>query len=290
MMRGRGLWKLAASAGCVLAALFAAAALSPKRTVGPCTRTGDPAMLRDVPEASGLAVSRRSEGLIWTHNDSGNDPVLFAIDATGTVQGRVRLPISTRDWEDISAAPCPAGNCLYISDIGDNELVRKSVRLFRVPEPDPQARQSGRPDVFTVTYPDGPHNAEASFIADGRLFIVTRDRTGGLYRSTSLLGDGGDVMLERIAELGLAAVTDAEASPDQAAVVVRTADELVMYRTADLIRGGRVARGLRIPIGGLREPQGEAIALADDGTIYLASEGRPWNPAGRLVSLRCSAS
>lgn len=285
-----GLWKLAALAACVLAALFVAAALSPKRTVGPCTRTADPAMLREVPEASGLAVSRRREDLIWTHNDSGNDPVLFAIDASGTVQGRVRLPISARDWEDISAAPCPAGNCLFIADIGDNELVRKSVRVFRVPEPDPQARQTGRPDVFAVTYPDGPHNAEASFIADGRLFIVTRDRTGGLYRSTSLLGDGGDLTLERIAELGLAAVTDAEASPDQTAVVIRTSDEVVMYRAADLVRGGRVAHGLRIPIDGLREPQGEAVALGNDGTIYLASEGRPWNPAGRLVSLRCSAS
>jgi len=270
--------------------LLAAAALSPKRTVGPCTRTRDPANLRDVPEASGLAVSRRREGLIWTHNDSGNDPVLFAIDATGAVQGRVRLPISARDWEDISAAPCPAGNCLYIADIGDNEMVRKSVRVFRVPEPDPQALQTGRPDVFTVTYPDGPHNAEASFVADGRLFIITRDRTGGLYRSTSLLGDGGDITLERIAELGLPAVTDAETSPDQTAVIVRTSDELVMYRAADLVRGGRVAHGLRIPIDGLREPQGEAVALAGDGTIYLASEGGPLNRAGRLVSLRCAAS
>lgn len=285
-----GLWKLAASAACVLAALFAAAALSPKRTVGPCTRTADPAMLREVPEASGLAVSRRREGLIWTHNDSGNDPVLFAIDAAGKVQGRVRLPISARDWEDISAAPCPAGDCLYIADIGDNDLVRKTVRLFRVPEPDPQAAQTGRPDVFTVTYPDGAHNAEAAFIADGRLFIVTRDRTGALYRSTSLLADGGNLTLERIAELGLAAVTDAEASPDQTAVVIRTSDELVMYRAADLVRGGRVAHGLRIPIDGLREPQGEAVALAGDGTIYLASEGGAWNPAGRLVSVRCTAA
>jgi hypothetical protein len=290
LLRSRGLWKLAASAACVLAALLAAAALSPKRTVGPCTRTRDPANLRDVPEASGLAVSRRREGLIWTHNDSGNDPVLFAIDATGAVQGRVRLPISARDWEDISAAPCPAGNCLYIADIGDNEMVRKSVRVFRVPEPDPQALQTGRPDVFTVTYPDGPHNAEASFVADGRLFIITRDRTGGLYRSTSLLGDGGDITLERIAELGLPAVTDAETSPDQTAVIVRTSDELVMYRAAELVRGGRVAHGLRIPIDGLREPQGEAVALAGDGTIYLASEGGPLNRAGRLVSLRCAAS
>ena len=241
-MRGRGLWKLAASAACVLAALLAAAALSPEthgRPVHAHARSGESAR-RSRSEWAGSEPAAR--GLIWTHNDSGNDPVLFAIDATGAEQGRVRLPISARDWEDISAAPCPAGNCLYIADIGDNEMVRKSVRVFRVPEPDPQARQTGRPDVFTVTYPDGPHNAEASFVADGRLFIITRDRTGGLYRSTSLLGDGGDITLERIAELGLPAVTDAEASPDQTAVIIRTSDELVMYRCGSRSRRARRAR------------------------------------------------
>jgi hypothetical protein len=43
----------------------------------------------------------------------------------------------------------------------------------------------------------------------------------------------------------------------------------------------------RIPIGGLREAQGEGVAL-DDGTLYLASEGRPWTGGGSLLTLRCT--
>ena len=96
-------------------------------------------------------------------------------------------------------------------------------------------------------------------------------------------------MLERIGQLGLEeeVVTDAEASPDEALVVVRTSEAVIIYRTADVIRGGTVPYRLRIPIGGLREPQGEGVALDTNGMLYLVSEGRPWNRAGRFISLRC---
>lgn len=301
-MRGRGLWKLAASAACVVAALFAVAALSPSKEAGPCTVVNEPAMLRDVPEASGLAVSRERPGVLWTHNDSGNAPDLFAIGEDGTVRGRIRLPIRTRDWEDISAAPCPRidgdegkpRHCLFIGDIGDNEMIRKSVQVYIVPEFMPGTAATGRPLTFDVTYPDDAHNAEAMFIAGGHLFIVTKDRAGVVYRSTSPLGDEGNVTMQRVAQLDLTGVTDAEASTDEQSVAVRTSDEVAIYRAADLVDAPRptiesdsLTPFARIPIDGLKEPQGEGVALGDGGMLYLASEGRPWNRAGRLISLRC---
>lgn len=286
-MRIRGGRTLVVSMCCVVAAFVAVAWLSPKRTAGPCTRIGDVALLRDVPEASGLAVSRRRPGLLWTHNDSGNATELFAVDASGSPLGRVRVPIRTRDWEDISAGRCPTGQCLYIGDIGDNEFARRNVLVWRVPEPAPDDRETARPDAFTLTYPDGPHNAEALFVVDMTVYLITKDRTGVIYRSTTALGDEPDVRMERIGELGLAVVSDAEASPDGQSVVVRNANEAIVYRTADLLRGGSALSGWRIPVDGLREPQGEGVAL-DGDVLYLASEGRPWSRAGRLLSLRCS--
>jgi hypothetical protein len=285
-MRVSGAWKLAVPAICVLAALMIVAALSPAKGTGPCTVVGDVAMLRDVPEASGLAVSRRRSGLLWTHNDSGNTAVLFAVDASGTVHGRVRVPIRTRDWEDVSAGACPDGDCLYVADIGDNGFTRRSVQVFRVPEPEPGVPQTGGPDVFTLTYPDGPHNAEALFVIEDAVFIVTKDGSGILYRSAPL-GENREVTMERVGELGLELVTDAEASRDGQFVAVRTPQDVVVYRTAELIRGGPAPSGVRIPVDGLREPQGEGVAL-DGDVLYLASEGRPWNRAGRLISLLCS--
>jgi hypothetical protein len=242
-------------------------------------------MLPEIPETSGLAISRRTPGLLWSHNDSGSAAVLFALDTSGTVRGRVNLPIRTRDWEDVSAARCASGDCLYIADIGDNKRTRRQIQIYRVPEPAAGDANAASPDVFNGTYADGPHNAEAMFVVDANVFIITRDRAGIVYRATMTPSGGGELTFQSIAQLGLAAVTDAEASRDGAIVVVRTSHEAVLYRTADLVHG-KSAPYFRIPIGGLREPQGEGVAL-DGNLLYLSSEGRGWNPAGRLLSLRC---
>ena len=293
MIRAGEIWKLGAAAACVVGALFVVAAFSPSKTAGPCTVVQEATALRGVPEASGLAVSRRRPGLIWTHNDSGNEPDLFAIDTSGASLGTVRVPIRTRDWEDISAAACRDrnGDCLYIGDIGDNSLARRSVQVYELPEPDPRASRIARPLLFDVSYPDGPHNAEALFVADGRLFIITRDRTGIVYGSGALDEARRLVRLTRIGELGLTGVTDAEASADGTSVVVRTSGEAVIYRTAEIIGEPHQARPVsRIPIDRLREAQGEGVALGENGTLYLAGEGRPWSRAGLFLSLRCGPS
>ena len=292
---GASIRTLGLLAAIVVAAFLAVVFISrPHNTAGPCT-VSNRAMLTDVPEASGLAVSRAHPGLLWTHNDSGNDAVLYAFEQTGAVRGQVRVPARMRDWEDVSAGPCNQdGDCLYIGDIGDNEMSRRTIQVYRIAEPNPGDRQTGRPEAISLTYPDGPHNAEAMFVADERIFIVTKDRSGMLYRSAAAVGDvlsafnrgSTNIKLQRIAHLDLTGVTDAEMSPDGATVAVRTSDEVVIYAAADLMRGNVDAR-VRIPVQGLREPQGEGVALGDNGVLYLASEGRPWNRAGRFISLRC---
>jgi len=284
MMRRRTV--MSAAAGFVLgSAVLAVWAWRPEREAGPCVIAAGPTALPEIEESSGLAVSRRHPGIVWTHNDSGSAAVLFALDTIGRVRGRVRVPIRTRDWEDISAAPCPSGGCLYIGDIGDNRAARSRIQIYRVPEPALTDAETAVPEVFNVTYADGPHNAEAMFVAGDQLVVVTRDRTGGVYRAPLPAAGGGDLVLRRIGRLGLGAVTDAETFGNGASVVVRTSHEAVLYRTAALVLGD-VRPYFRIDIDGLREPQGEGIAI-DGSMIYLSSEGRSWNRGGWFVSLRC---
>lgn len=279
--------KVIAVAVLLAALIVAGLALRPHTQAGPCLVVLGPVTLPDLPEASGLAISRRTPGVVWAHNDSGNAAVLFALDPTGTVRGRVRLPIRTRDWEDISAARCPSGDCLYIADIGDNSLARRRVQIYRVPEPSPDDTQTARPEMFSAAYTDGAHNAEAAFMIGDDLFVVTKDRRGGLYRSKRPLGDPGEVTLEHVADLSLDGVTDAEASPDASLIVARTSRETVVYRADDLVRGDTTPR-LRVSVQGLGEPQGEGVALDARGMLYLASEGRPWSRGGRIIGLRCT--
>jgi hypothetical protein len=267
------------------AALLISWLARPDQPAGPCVVVSGPGALPDIQEASGLAVSRRNQGVLWSHNDSGNAAVLFALDAAGTLRGRLRVPVRTRDWEDISAGRCGPDECLYIADIGDNNAARRQIRIYRVPEPAPSDAETATPEVFNARYADGSHNAEAMFVIREDLFIVTRDRTGAVYRSSVTSSGKRELTFQRIGQLGVQAVTDAEASPDEKSVAVRTSREALLYRTADLMRGVFVPF-LRIPIDGLNEAQGEGVAF-DGNMLYLASEAGPFHRAGSIVSLRC---
>jgi hypothetical protein len=189
---------LAAAVALVLGpVLLAAWFWRPDPSAGPCVVLDGPVTIPDIGESSGLAVSRRNPGLLWSHNDSGHAAVLFALDGTGTVRGQVRVPIRTRDWEDISAARCPSGDCLYIADIGDNKLTRRQVQIYRVPEPAPGDAETGSPDVFNASYADGPHDAEAMFVVDTNAFIITKDRTSDVYRATMTSSGGRELTFQR---------------------------------------------------------------------------------------------
>jgi hypothetical protein len=272
----------------IVAAVVAACTLTPAALDPRCRVARDAAMLPDVPEASGVAVSRRHPGIVWIHNDSGNEPILFAVNAAGTVHARVRIPVRLRDWEDVSSAACPDGGaCLYIGDIGDNRPSREQLQIFRVAEPALGDAHTRRPDVVTLVYADGPHDAEAMFIVGDDVFVVTKDPVGRLYRAPLPTGSGATT-LQRIGQLDLARVTDAEAAPDGGTVAVRTPRELAVYRFADLAAGGAPRPVLRVAIDALAEPQGEGVALGPDGTVYLASEGGLWGSRGQLVTLRCA--
>src|SRR6266540_1134177 len=86
-----------------------------------------------VRESSGVVVSRAHRGVLWTHNDSGDGPYVYATDLSGADRGAVRIRDARAvDWEDIALGPCPAagGACLYIADTGDNEENRKSVVIY----------------------------------------------------------------------------------------------------------------------------------------------------------------
>src|SRR5206468_2956607 len=91
-----------------------------------------------VREASALAASRRAPGVYWTLNDSGNEPLLFAFDASGRNLGTFRVDGARNvDWEALQVGPRRDGGfALYIGDSGDNDRIRRESAIYRVPEPD----------------------------------------------------------------------------------------------------------------------------------------------------------
>ena len=248
-----------------------------------CVAAGALVRLPGVIEASGAAASRRHPGIIWTHNDSG-DPVVFAFDAGGKARARVTVSGATvTDWEDVALGPCPQGTCLYIADIGDNNRARRQITIYRVPEPALNAQTTEPADVMVLTYPDGARDAEAVFVTDGQLFVVSKTSPAltALYRAP--LG-GGSAVLTTVAKLPLDRVTGGTISPDGTWVGLRSNEELTVYRTKELT-SGKSAVARRVALTPFAERQGERVAIGGDGMIYLVGEGT--GGGGTLVPIRC---
>jgi hypothetical protein len=262
-----------------------------------CKPAGSVMRLAGVPEASGLVVSRATSGRLWAHNDSGQ-PEIFALDAKGTVSGRVSLAgAALEDWEAMASAPCGNGACLYVGDIGDNDANRKEIIIYRLPEPTKATGSAQVDGVFRASYPDGSHDAEALLAApDGTLYIVTKGETGhvALYRFPRELRAGTTMRLERVGAPLLkgqatqaARITDGAISPDGAWVVLRTRAALTFYRAADFLKGDfREAR--RLDLRELGEPQGEGVAFGPWNSVYVAGEGGGKSQPGTLGVLSCA--
>lgn len=271
-------------------------ALVQEQTAARCRPSGPLVEMRGVSEASGLAVSRRSPGRLWSHNDSG-EAVLFAVDTSGSLAGRVHVTgAAVEDWEAIAVGPCDAGSCIYIGDIGDNKAARRSVTIYRLPEPDAASGTVAVSDVFHAAYPDGAHDAEALLVsAEGRLYIVTKGETGpiALYRFPAQLRGGGSMRLERVGapvkvdSARDTRITDGAISPDGQWAALRTASSVTFYRAADLF-AGRWSAVTRVDLSSLKERQGEGIALGAGNTIFLAGEGGGKSRSGTFARFTCA--
>lgn len=263
-----------------------------------CRPRGRIIPIEEVPEASGIAASRRNPGTFWTLNDSG-EPVVYAVAADGAVKARLRLTgAELEDWEAIAVGPCAGGSCLYIGDIGDNDGTRKEITIYRVPEPALSEDATAMVEVFHATYPDGPQDAESLLItSEGSLFIITKGVKGSvaLYRFPRDLRSGSSVQLQRIAkprEPGKSPnsdrITDAAASPQGDWIVLRTNRALTFHRTKELMAGNWRPASV-VDLADLDEPQGEGVTFAADNTIVVAGEGGGKSKAGTLASLSCAA-
>jgi hypothetical protein len=277
----------------------AAAFQPPQASSVRCTPAGPLSKLLDLGEASGLAVSRRHPGILWSHNDSG--ATLFAVSLGGVIKGRVRLAVSrVDDWEDVAVGACPqdvrqlqgsAASCLYAADMGDNRTSRRHITIYRVPEPAPTDEMTAAADAFRATYPDGPRDAEAFFVTSANdWFVITKDAPVALYRFPNPPQAGTTVQLQRIGTFDKTLpedkVTGAGGSPDGRWVVLRTHRSVIFYRASDLQSGGDLRQALHFDVSPLREPQGEGVALAADGTVYLAGEAGGRN--GTFARIHCA--
>ena len=261
------------------------------RIITPEVTLGSP-----VREASGASLDRRTPGVFWTHGDSGNPPVLFALGRNGELLGRVPLEgARNRDWEDMAMGPCPGGTCVYVADIGNNNARQMDLVLYRAPLPSPGDAATAPAEAFRARFPGAGRDAEGLFVMpQGEIYLVTKGGSGPveLWRWPTPLAADTVQQLERVRELAPRVrqlgdlVTGAGASRDGRWVALRTYGRLAIYRAADLLGTGGPAYTMDLaPLG---ESFGEAVAMDSDGTLLLVSEGRGSTTGSRAAWLQCA--
>ena len=232
-------------------------------------------------EISGVAVSRSNPGVLWVHNDSGDEAAIAALALDGTMLGRITLPdLTARDWEDMAVGPGPSGgDYLYLADIGDNTAGHPSVFIHRIAEPAPGAGELRGGETLEVEYPDGPMEAESLLVdpESGDMVILGKAFSGRtpVFEIPSTVAWDATTTARYVDTIPLgsfALATGADA--DSGRIVVRTYDEVFLWtrRAGDSIATTLVGRGCRI--ASVRDQQGEAVAL-QPGTeaFFTLSEG-----------------
>lgn len=217
-------------------------------------------------ESSGLTVSAVHDGILYTHNDSGDDAYVYALDKEGSVVAELELgEVEPDDWESIARGP---DDRIWIGDIGDNDAQRSDITLYRFREPESVEDQSVPWSRFRFEYEDGPHDAEALLVhpETAQVFVVTKTPGGGaIYAGPEELADGSTNELTKVADAP-AVVTDGEFLPDGSGIVVRTYLKAFVFDYPSWEPRGELPTPL--------QRQGESLTVSDDGErILVGSEG-----------------
>ena len=135
-----------------------------------------------VNETSGLIFWN---GGLWTHNDSGNDAVLYKLD---TLTGQILQTISitgavNTDWEDIAQDD----SHIYIGDFGNNEGNRTDLRIYVTAKADyPMSGDGSVPfELIEFSYGDqtgfsrenrnNDYDCEAMIAYNDSLYLFTKN-------------------------------------------------------------------------------------------------------------------
>lgn len=132
-------------------------------------------------ENSGMLLK---ENKLWLHNDSGDEPILYAFNFNSDELQKVQIAGAKNiDWEDLTADR--SGN-IYIGDFGNNRNQRKDLCIYKISAPasedtviSAQKIAFHYPDQLQFPpKPDFLHfDVEAMIALGDSLYLFTKNRT-----------------------------------------------------------------------------------------------------------------
>lgn len=247
----------------------------------------------ELDEASGIVASKKNDGFLWSHNDSGDSNRLFLIDTFG--KGMKQFVIQgaeNRDWEDIALISDSNGSAVvYLADFGDNSAAYNSYAIYWFNEPNVSSINNATitgVQKLTFTLPDGSRDMECLLVDQKTkdVYIISKRETKKrLYKiPAGSFTNQANVKAEFVQELNFSVpfstidkivtayyVTAGDISPDNSEILVKNYFECYYWkrRANETIPEALARTAKQVPyVGNPTEPQGEGIAFAADGGGY----------------------
>lgn len=256
-------------------------------------------------ETSGLAPSRLQSDILWSHNDSGDQPILRALDLKGNVRAIVNIRGARNfDWEDMASFTLDGVAYLIVGDIGDNNAVRTDPMLYVIKEP-AFTRTEHMQTLFVdiswqipLRYPGGPLDCEsiAVDVQEEMIYLIskrtkpavayrlplraTREKTPAAHRVGALNGlreaSGLFANMKIPAGKYRGQPCAFDISADGRIAVVLTYGEVYLYSKADGMSWSEAFARDPLVLGSHGLPQAEAICFSRDARkIIFTTEGYP---------------
>ena len=252
-------------------------------TIGYIKPTFDATLSNKVRETSGLIWWNNQ---VWTHNDSGGDPALFAIDtATGKVLRKVTVTNATNvDWEDITQDD----EYIYVGDFGNNKHGnRQDLKVYKIRKSDVKAKDAVVAGIIHFSYSDQTNftpnkgastnfDCEAFIAYNDSLYLFSKDWLDNKTRLYKLSKQPGTCTAENMGELNVhGLVTGATIIPDKKVIILTGYSALLkpfVYVLYDF-SGDRFFAGNKKKIG-INQSflQVEGICPVSDTSFYISNE------------------
>lgn len=265
-----------------------------------------------VDEMSGMVKSSQFDNVWWVHNDSGDEPRLFAVDSTGAVwlapwrqdDYAVGAALDTTDrpvwpgvhlgaaahidYEDIAIED----STLYLADVGNNGNARRDLGIYVIREPYFYARRTRPLKHIPIAYPDQNtfpaekwhFDAEGLFVDDGVLYVLTKHRQGQqidaleagtkLYRLDTLRPHEANELTLIDRHDDIPPPTGAALSPGGTRLAVLGEASVYIFPRPETGDWWLSTDPQRISLPGRRSKQAEAIAWDGPHRVRIGNEER----------------
>ncbi len=226
-------------------------------------------------ESSGLVVSREDDDLVYTINDSGGAPVIYAIrTSTGATVATTTIDADVVDTEALSIDD---EGTWWVADVGDNRNDRRDAALYALPESGGKDQKDVSARRYPITYPGGPLDVEALVVqpGTGKKYLISKGLFGGTVFELPdpLVEDAPNEAVALPGDIpGL--VTDAAFTTDGEYIVARDYSEAYVLDA----KTWQIISRTDLP----EVEQGETLAMEPSGDSYLVGTEGTRSPLYRI--------